>query len=198
MKIYSLVTTTICSLLITNVSIILNMLSPPTSLVLFYFNLFFFKNVVENLDKACEATATFLLFDPQDAIMRENKKFYMTLPAVRETMFKPRQEALNYFERQKGERALLEFIEKNFQFDEGEISEPSSSVMPVVAKKEIAEPVVLLGPDGIPDEDDLPNNVEEEELKEVIEDSIINEPSAALPASTFVPEDSQENNEISA
>ena len=150
------------------------------------------------MDKACEATATFLLFDPQDAIMRENKKFYMTLPAVRETMFKPRQEALNYFERQKGESALLEFIEKNFQFDEGEISEPSSTVKPVVAKKEVAEPVVLLGPDGIPDEDDLPNNVEQEVLKEVIEDSIINEPSAALPASTVVQEDSQENNEISA
>ena len=113
-------------------------------------------------------------------------------------MFKPRQEALNYFERQKGESALLEFIEKNFQFDEGEISEPSSTVKPVVTKKEETEPVVLLGPDGIPD--DVDRNVEEK-FKEVVEDSIINEPSAAFSASAAVdaiPEESQENNEISA
>ena len=147
---------------------------------------------MENLDKACEATATFLLFNPEDATMRENKKFYMTLPAVRETMFKPRQEALNYLERQRGESALLEFIEKNFQFDEGEISEPSSTSIPKVEKQEAnTESATLLGPDGTPDEDQ-PNNLVE---IEVIEDLIINEPSATLPDS--VSEESQETNEIS-
>lgn len=79
-----------------------------------------------NVEKACQATASYQLFFPEDETMEENKKFYLTLPEVREDMFRPRQEAVQYIQRQKSERALLLYIEENFQFDEGEISEPKN------------------------------------------------------------------------
>ena len=48
----------------------------------------------------------------------------MTLPQVNKNMFQPRPEALQYFQRQKGEKALIQYIEESFQFDEGDISAP--------------------------------------------------------------------------
>lgn len=80
---------------------------------------------VGNIEKACQTAASFLLFFPDDETMLENKNFYLTLDNVSEDMFKPRPEATQYFERDEGEKALLRFIEDNFQFDEGEISEPT-------------------------------------------------------------------------
>lgn len=78
-----------------------------------------------DLFKACQAVASYQLFSPEDEIMAANKEFYLTLPAVEESMFGPRPEALQYFERQKGEKDLVKFIEENFQFDEGDLSEPN-------------------------------------------------------------------------
>lgn len=56
----------------------------------------------------------------------------MTLGNVHEGMFVPRTEAVNYYERDQGEKALLQFIEDNFQFDEGEILEATGpAVIPI-------------------------------------------------------------------
>lgn len=70
--------------------------------------------------------------------MLENKIFYLTLDNVSEDMFKPRPEAIQYYERDEGEKALLRFIEENFQFDEGEISEPTGLAAPPILE---AEPI---------------------------------------------------------
>lgn len=77
-----------------------------------------------NIEKACGAAASYLLFFPNDETMIENKNYYMSLGNVNESMFVPRIEALHYYERDLGEKTLLQFIEDSFQFDEGEISEP--------------------------------------------------------------------------
>ena len=100
--------------------------------------------LVGNVPKALEATASYLLFFPTDETMVENKDFYLTLPGVKEDMFKPRKEAIEYHERDVAEKSLLKFIETHFQFDEGDISEPNgngSSDVPQAEGK-------LLRPDG--------------------------------------------------
>lgn len=79
-----------------------------------------------NLAKAFEAVASYLLFYPDDETMLENQRFYLTLPDVTEDMFRPRSEAVRYVERDRQERSLVQFIENHFQFDEGDISEPSA------------------------------------------------------------------------
>ncbi|XP_044752189.1 prolyl 3-hydroxylase 1-like [Coccinella septempunctata] len=71
---------------------------------------------VGNLRMACEAVASFLLFVPDDETMLSNKEYYMKLPKVEKTFFKPRSEALKYIQRLTYERKLLKFIEKEFNF----------------------------------------------------------------------------------
>jgi len=82
--------------------------------------------LVGDLFKACQAVASYQLFSPEDETMTSNKEFYLSLPEVTETMFEPRTEALKYFVRQKGEKDLIKYIEESFQFDEGDISEPTT------------------------------------------------------------------------
>ena len=82
------------------------------------------------MPKACQATSTYLLFFPDDETMLENKVFYETLDGFdKEDAFRARPEAVQYLERAKGEKSLLDYIEKNFQFDEGDISEASGVVV---------------------------------------------------------------------
>ena len=76
-----------------------------------------------NTYKALEATASYLLFFPDDETMIANKKFYLTLPDVKEESFKIRPEALEYYERDISEKSLLKYIDDHFQFEEGDISE---------------------------------------------------------------------------
>ena len=83
-----------------------------------------------NLAKAFEAVGSYLLFYPEDETMLENKRFYSTLPDVTEAMFQPRPEAVRYFEREREEKSLVQFIENHFQFDEGDISEASADETP--------------------------------------------------------------------
>lgn len=80
-------------------------------------------STVNNMEKACQAVASYQLFFPDDETMNDNKAFYLTLDGVTLAMFQARNEALTYFERNIGEKALLKFIEVNFQFDEGDIHE---------------------------------------------------------------------------
>ena len=125
MKICFQAITITCSLLTSNVLtfyLISHLIHTFTKLV-FKKNYLF---LVGNLFKACQATASYQLFFPDDETMEENKNFYLTLPEVTKDMFQPRPEALLYYERYKAEKALIDYIEENFQFDEGDISEPNS------------------------------------------------------------------------
>ncbi|XP_013772511.1 prolyl 3-hydroxylase 1-like [Limulus polyphemus] len=70
--------------------------------------------------KACEAVASYLLLMPEDPIMIENKVFYSKLNEVQEEWFAPRQETVNIYHEQERERSLLQFIENEFIFQDGD------------------------------------------------------------------------------
>ena len=77
----------------------------------------------------------------------------MTLGNVHEGMFVPRTEAVNYHERDLGEKALLQFIEDNFQFDEGEILEATGpAVVP------ISTDLAVVSTDNIISENEIPES----------------------------------------
>nr|CAD7594767.1 unnamed protein product [Timema genevievae] len=82
---------------------------------------------VKNLQKACEAVSSYLLFFPNDETMLSNKKFYLTMPKVKPEYFTPRKEAINYIKRQQYEEALLNYIEKEFTFEDASDNEVSPS-----------------------------------------------------------------------
>ncbi|KOC68177.1 Synaptonemal complex protein SC65 [Habropoda laboriosa] len=67
-----------------------------------------------DLKKACTAVESYLLFDPVDETMLENRNYYSAQPKVKEEYFTPRQEALNYVKRQEYEFSLLRYISKEF------------------------------------------------------------------------------------
>ncbi|XP_076244601.1 prolyl 3-hydroxylase 1 isoform X2 [Calliopsis andreniformis] len=67
-----------------------------------------------NLKAACAAVESFLLFDPVDKTMLQNKKYYSAQPMVKEEYFFPRQEALVYVKRQEYELRLLKYISEEF------------------------------------------------------------------------------------
>lgn len=47
--------------------------------------------IVGKLKAACAAVESFLLFDPVDTRMLENRKYYSIQPKVKEDYFSPRQ-----------------------------------------------------------------------------------------------------------
>lgn len=67
-----------------------------------------------NLEKACEAVATYIIFHPDDQTMLHNKEFYSLQNEAAVNYFKPSAEAVVYLERSKEEERLLKFIEDNF------------------------------------------------------------------------------------
>ena len=67
-----------------------------------------------NLKAACAAVASYLLFDPVDETMLENKRYYGAQPKMEEEYFTPRQEALAYVKRQEYELSLLKYISDEF------------------------------------------------------------------------------------
>ena len=73
---------------------------------------------VDKLQEAAECVQSYLLFYPNDKEMLENKRYYIGLPQVKLAWFKPRKEAEAYRERQRHEGTMMEYIEKNFKFDE--------------------------------------------------------------------------------
>ncbi|PNF23098.1 hypothetical protein B7P43_G09122, partial [Cryptotermes secundus] len=74
---------------------------------------------VGNLRKACEAVASYLMFYPADETMMNNKEYYFKLPKVEKDFFTPREEAVEYVQRQEYELRLLDFIENEFSFKDG-------------------------------------------------------------------------------
>ena len=88
--------------------------------------------------------------------MVENKNFYLSLENVTADMFIPRPEALQYYERERGEKALLQFIEDNFHFEEGEISEPTVPEF-IVAGPDVAGPDTTVISNEIIQENEIPS-----------------------------------------
>ncbi|XP_031839217.2 prolyl 3-hydroxylase 1 isoform X1 [Nomia melanderi] len=67
-----------------------------------------------NLKAACAAVASYLVFDPVDGTMLQNKKYYSSQPMVEESYFVPREEVLRYVKRQEYELGLLRYISHEF------------------------------------------------------------------------------------
>lgn len=72
----------------------------------------------KQLRKSCEAVASYLLFHPNDTVMLENKQFYNGVKGVQQDWFTPREEAVNYYNKIKRQKELLQFIEQAFQFND--------------------------------------------------------------------------------
>lgn len=66
------------------------------------------------LKAACAAVESFLLFDPVDTRMLENRKYYSIQPKVKEDYFSPRQEIIIYLKRQEYELSVLHYISNEF------------------------------------------------------------------------------------
>ncbi|XP_050584076.1 prolyl 3-hydroxylase 1-like isoform X1 [Bombus affinis] len=67
-----------------------------------------------NLKAACAAVGSFLLFDPVDKTMLQNKEYYNAQPKVKVDYFTPREDAINYVKRQEYELNLLHYISNEF------------------------------------------------------------------------------------
>ncbi|XP_071546845.1 prolyl 3-hydroxylase 1-like isoform X2 [Panulirus ornatus] len=65
--------------------------------------------------KACEAVASALHVNPDDAVQIRNKQFYLA-EEISEDFFVPRKDVVAFMERESFEEKLLEFIETNFIF----------------------------------------------------------------------------------
>ena len=73
--------------------------------------------IVKEYKKAAECVASFQLFDPEDANMKSNHKYYAEELDISEQYFKARPEAVAYEAQLRDETALLKFIEEKFTID---------------------------------------------------------------------------------
>ncbi|XP_059608290.1 prolyl 3-hydroxylase 1-like [Phlebotomus argentipes] len=69
---------------------------------------------VGNLEQAIKCTMTYLLFFPENEVMLENLEFYKNHPEAKEEFFAVRKEALEYYQRSRYEKTLLQFINEEF------------------------------------------------------------------------------------
>lgn len=79
-----------------------------------------------NLVAVAKAVESYLLFDPVDETMLNNKKYYLGLPKVKEEYFVPREEALAYMKRQEYERRILRYISEEFTILSAELKHASN------------------------------------------------------------------------
>ncbi|XP_076450677.1 prolyl 3-hydroxylase 1-like isoform X2 [Babylonia areolata] len=68
----------------------------------------------DKIAEAVEATASFLLFRPDDEVMLENKKVFMKKFKYDDEQFVPRQDAQMYVERRKKMQALFDYLQEHF------------------------------------------------------------------------------------
>ncbi|OAD59085.1 Prolyl 3-hydroxylase 1, partial [Eufriesea mexicana] len=83
-----------------------------------------------NLKAACAAVESYLLFNPVDKTMLQNKEYYSAQPKVMEDYFSPRQEALNYVKRQEYELSLLRYISDEFSVIDKNFKKTRGSKIP--------------------------------------------------------------------
>ncbi|KAK2589188.1 hypothetical protein KPH14_002002 [Odynerus spinipes] len=89
-----------------------------------------------NLAAASQAVESYLLFDPVDETMLNNKKYYLRLPKVGKESFVPREEALSYMKRQEYERRMLRFISEEFTIISAELNKaPNKKYQNAKSKK---------------------------------------------------------------
>ena len=58
------------------------------------------------------------MFLPDDEEMKNNRKYFVDEGLINFDLFSPRDEAVKYFNRDKYEKHLIEFINKQFVFDD--------------------------------------------------------------------------------
>ncbi|CAK9805831.1 Prolyl 3-hydroxylase 1 [Anthophora quadrimaculata] len=100
-----------------------------------------------NLKAACSAVESYLLFDPVDETMLQNKNYYSAQPKVKEEYFTPRQEVVNYLKRQEYEYALLRYISKEFAIIEAKHLKPTNIKTPKNETKDSKEKELGKKPD---------------------------------------------------
>merc|ERR1719244_362334 len=87
----------------------------------FYHYLQFGYYKMGEVGKAAEAAASFLHILPDHQDMLGNLDYYQTVEGVRN--IQPREEAVEYMEREEDEHSLLDYITDNFVFSESEDNE---------------------------------------------------------------------------
>ncbi|XP_053348658.1 endoplasmic reticulum protein SC65 [Clarias gariepinus] len=83
--------------------------------------------------KAAPCALSYLLFDPDDQVMQQNVayyKFHRKQWDLKEEDFKPRPEALRYFNQTTKQKELMEFAHNYLQTDDEDIVSPEESPAP--------------------------------------------------------------------
>ena len=70
------------------------------------------------MDKTASCIATHQLLLPGDTQMQDNRKYFLEEEGLSLDMFVPREEALRYFNRDRYEKHLLDYINNQFVFDD--------------------------------------------------------------------------------
>ena len=76
---------------------------------------FFFS--VRDHKNATQCVSSYLLSNPKDQNMINNKEYYINELGMQDSEFMPRSEALSYYRQIRNEQKLLDFINTNFTFD---------------------------------------------------------------------------------
>ena len=74
--------------------------------------------LVNKLENVASCISTHQMFLPEDEQMKNNRQYFVEEEAINIEWFTPRDEALKYFNRDKYEKHLIEFIDKQFVFDD--------------------------------------------------------------------------------
>lgn len=84
----------------------------------YFLKIFFIANFnfpeVDNITKAADCVESFLILNPEDQSMRNNKKFYLESLKADPELFVGRPEVIAYKKRDDNEKKLLQFITENF------------------------------------------------------------------------------------
>ena len=110
-----------------------------------YLQYAYYKN--GNTDKAVEAAATYLLFNPNDAEMLRNKAYYIQKLGYHQAHFVPRQEAVSYVNRREKMLDLLYFIRDKYDIKDKEDLEDENKEEDLI--EEELEKIQMINPDNI-------------------------------------------------
>ncbi|XP_055705421.1 prolyl 3-hydroxylase 1-like [Phlebotomus papatasi] len=69
---------------------------------------------IGHIEEAIKCTVTYLLFFPENQMMLDNLEFYKKHPEAKDDFFTVRSEALEYYQRARYEKTLLQFINEEF------------------------------------------------------------------------------------
>ena len=72
---------------------------------------------VQDHKNATQCVSSYLLSNPKDQNMINNKEYYINELGMQDSEFMPRSEALSYYRQIRNEQKLLDFINTSFTFD---------------------------------------------------------------------------------